>query len=106
MPTILCHPDNFQLVQRACGVSYGDKPFGGVRIITNKHLPKFRSEYKPPRSRFIEYEKSDEPWLKYFGFGGVVETLEPLFLQVRDDEWFRPPATFMETAWDRPWIPT
>jgi hypothetical protein len=52
----------------------------GYEVVLLATLPEFRSVYEPPKERMFEYEKSDEEWLKYFGYGHMAPTTEPLFL--------------------------
>lgn len=87
---IVTHPDNLtELRTMSDKLSFASpETFFGLEIIANEYLPRFRSEYRPPKDRFFDYDKSDHVWLKYFGMGGYVETKEPLFLQVKDTPMF------------------
>lgn len=94
---ILTHPDNLAEIKRVTGPLNLAEPgtFYGMPIRTSAHMARYRSEWRAPSTRLIEYEKSDEVWLKYFGFGSMVETREPLMLEVEDS---RPTLGFMPLA--------
>lgn len=94
MKHLVTHPDNLatirQIVNEACGQ---EVQLGSVfNITTNQYLPRFVTKWEPPRERFFEYDKSDEPWLRYFGFGTIRQTTEPLIYEFKD------PASFLGTA--------
>lgn len=85
---IVTHPDNIadlRTVSDALSLAHAGG-FFGMKIVTNEYMARYCSEYRPPNTRLIEHEKSDEVWLKYFGMGRYVETKMPLFLQVTDDD--------------------
>lgn len=85
---IVTHPDNLADLYSACEVLAESHAGGffGMKIVTNDHLPRYRSEYRPPNTRLIEHEQSDEVWLRYFGMGRYVQTKKPLFLTMRGSQ--------------------
>lgn len=94
---VACHPDNVAMLRQAAanaeelkrldGIEraiVGAPPiaFTGMKILANDALPRFKTEFVPPSHRFVEYEKKDEAWLRYFGMGHDVETKERAFFLI------------------------
>lgn len=53
----------------------------GMEVVANPYVPEFKTKWEYPKHRFVEYEKSDEPWLRYFGFMREIQTTEPVIYQ-------------------------
>lgn len=82
---IATHPDNLGLLRETSrGIASKLDGFLGIPIHTYRFMPRFVSRYQPPKERFFEYDKSSEDWLRYFGYGHMQETDEPLFLQFNE----------------------
>lgn len=54
----------------------GGYSLAGVPITVSDLAPEFVERWEFPQEPFIEYESSDEPWARYFGFGRQVVTEE------------------------------
>lgn len=81
---ILTHPNNIPLLQKEFqnpSFSYLNW-FWGIDIKTDKNLPQFRTKWKFPEDKYIEYSEEDEKWAKPVGFGWEVQTDIPLFYQI------------------------
>lgn len=63
----------------------------GVPIVYDSAIPKYALRWQFPNERFIEYEKSDERWCRYFRIGRDVETNVPLFYVMNMPDWSVPP---------------
>lgn len=96
-----CHPDTFEWLKREFATpasaekvaSMGLPPLDGIEVRVSPIVPRFASKWEFPREPFFEYEESDEDWCRFFGFGGEVETDEPLLLMMRKPD----PAEFIGT---------
>jgi len=81
-------PDDVTIVAKASKEIYPSDLFAGEKVQTNKYLPERRVIEKwhpPPSERFIEYEYSDEEWLRPLWIG-LVEQIDdgPLFYYVNE----------------------
>ncbi len=92
------NPENKKLLQ-AAGIEEREKPiFGapqvlqrmsGLEIVYNPNLPARDIEYKwepPASSRFIEYEMSDEHWMRPLGLGLIIEIDHGALYYIVDDQ--------------------
>lgn len=103
MPSIVCHPDNWEAVKAKIDRGQFDKPgsmFAEFRVRTNPHMERDKptGRYKLPhgkvvakeeivvRERFIEYGPEDVEWLIYAGI--ITEEREMVFYVI-DDAMFR-----------------
>lgn len=83
----LTHPDNVSEMRRlSTFAGFENVPFFAMPVRTSSFMPRYASKWEPPKERFFDYDKSDEVWLKYFGFGGYKQTNEPLILLIDEPE--------------------
>lgn len=66
--SIFSHPDHFGALKNA-SIAGGSH---GVPVYST-NVPKYASQYKWPKCRFVEYDDSDIPWGQYAGIGGYVD---------------------------------
>ena len=111
MPFMVMHPDTFAMLERSIpgGVqtnSVGRCAPGGTPIVVNEACPRYHTAWRVPGEPHIEYESSDLPWLKYFGYElESYETDEPaiFFLDPRiHDEYYTQAETLdrCKMRWD------
>ena len=103
MPSIVCHPDNWEAVKAKIDRGQLDKPgsmFLEFRVRTNPHMERDKptGKYKLPngkavakdeivvKERFVEYGPEDVEWLIYAGI--ITEEREMVFYVI-DDAMFR-----------------
>lgn len=78
---IYTHPDNVALLRsRLPQLATLHPVMSGVDVFVNTSMPRTIVKWTPPTDPFIQYEKSDEVWLRGLGFGQEVDTGEPLFV--------------------------
>ncbi len=100
MKTIGVHPNNMTrlkqldcLIRRAGGPEMGEQfnppsLLVGFEIIVSENFPEFSTEWEFKKEPFIEYEKSDLPWVKYCGLAKLVENREkPIVTFLNFDAW-------------------
>ena len=115
MPSIVCHPDNWEAVKAKIDRGQFDKPgsmFAEFRVRTNPHMERDKptGKYRLPngksvakeqvvvKERFIEYGPEDVDWLMYSGV--ITEEREMVFYVV-DDAMFRMSYNPMPPVLDR-----
>lgn len=115
MPSIVCHPDNWDSVKAKLDRGQFDKPgemFAEFRVRTDKHMERDKptGRYKLPngkavakdeivvKERFVEYGPEDVEWLVYAGI--ITEEREMLFYVI-DDTMFRVAYDFAPIMLDR-----
>lgn len=79
MPSIVCHPDNWEAVNAKIDRGQFDKPTGKYRLPNGKSVAK---EQVVVKERFIEYGPEDVDWLLYAGV--ITEEREMVFYVVDD----------------------
>lgn len=99
MTGIYCHPDNLRALMAriltdqhmppldAAALAAADpiEVIGrfGIRVHTSELCPRHPARWEFPKERIFEWERSDEPWARYFGFGREVEDRNQLaFFQI------------------------
>lgn len=115
MPSIVCHPDNWEAVKSKIDRGQFDKPgsmFAEFRVQTDPHMVRDKptGKYRLPngktvakeqvivKERFIEYGPEDVDWLLYAGV--ITEEREMVFYVV-DDAMFRMSYNPMPPVLDR-----
>lgn len=78
MTSICIHPKNreelFRIVRPMFSISERDINLFGIPLIESDHLPErfYNSVWHPPEGdRFVEYDSSDEAWMRPLGLGRV-----------------------------------
>lgn len=100
---VVTHPDNEKVLE---GISSNLHVTTGKRlevryvdIIPSRNIVE---HWKPPVDKFIEYDESDEEWLKYCKLGTFTyEDTGPLFYFIDDSKFmdftnFEPPITYVD----------
>lgn len=89
--TVLCHPDSFERLQKAItrqapppAVAELLRVHGTIEVRASDRVPEFATRWEFPQERYWRYEKSDEPWCRYFGIGREVVTDEPALYLIQD----------------------
>lgn len=115
MPSIVCHPDNWEAVKAKIDRGQFDKPgsmFAEFRVRTNPHMERDKptGRYKLSngktvakekifiKERFVEYGPEDVDWLLY---AGIITEEREMVLYVVDDAMFRMSYNPMPPVLDR-----
>ena len=98
--SLLLHPTNrrwfesqFADVRRgAKGMTTADYWSYSIPVRYSSFVPErdIREEWHPPLGRFVEYESSDEAWMRPLGLGLVSVDRGPLILRCRTPNIFDP----------------
>lgn len=81
-------PNDVTIVAKVSKEVYPSDLFAGEKVQTSKYLPERRVIEKwhpPPSDRFVEYECSDEEWMRPLGLGRI-EYIDdgPLFYYINE----------------------
>jgi hypothetical protein len=115
MPSVICHPDNWDHVKKLIDGGKFDRKYGRwaeFRIFTDSNVDRDKpsGKYTLPggkqvskddirlRDRFIEYGPEDVEWLLY---AGVISEGREMVFHVIDDSYFRSSFNMEPTILDR-----
>lgn len=79
---IVCHPDSLNAIiellpRLEAGDGDGTNDFrryaAAIDFVPDPMVPKHPTRWEFPADPFIEYEKRDERWCRYFGIGAEIE---------------------------------
>jgi hypothetical protein len=89
---IAAHPHNIDYIRstfRKTTVKTGDGFNLSYKLIANDSLPIYCKKWVFPKEQFWEYDKSNEDWCRYFGFGHEEDDLSSFYYLIINERLFQ-----------------